>query len=145
MAEMCVREDMQTRPDPSKPHTKGKRQRINLRALSRAMGWIYHMIRANKCAGMRPDRSYPEFSKIASIRISAGYLVDMTWLSAILWPIAGGQSPAGGTTGLPPNKRVMKQLAGLIKNYRTAGLYEEGTAPVGKRSSRLRPQGDVKT
>jgi hypothetical protein len=99
-----------------------------------ALGWIKNQIDRGEFPGAKAGDFYPLlFRDSVHPNPNGAYLVNLTWYAAFY-----GESPEGkvlpiATSLTPEQAAAMQRLAwDVIKNYPGAGLYEEGSASVGK-------------
>jgi len=128
-------EELQHRLTPMLP-AGTKRPRIIPSSL--AMGWIKNLIDHGQLPGIQPgtfysllfnDQVHPADGPIHG-SANGGYLVDMTWFSALYRQPAAGHVLPVETTFTPAQLEVINRLTwDVIKNYPDCGLYEEGTTP----------------
>jgi hypothetical protein len=106
-----------------------------------AMGWIRNMIDHGKFGSAKPGSFYPLLFNDqvhpadAAIHGTAngGYLVDMTWFSALYREPPEGKVLPIETTFTPEQVHLVNQLAwNVIENYPDCGLYKQGTDLCGK-------------
>jgi hypothetical protein len=118
----------------------GKPPRVLPTAL--ALGWIRNMINRGQFPDLAPgsfyqgffaDHLHPSADAIHGGGANGSYLVNLTWYGAFYRHSPEGRVLPLGTTFTPQQAILVQGLAwDVIKNYPDCGLYEEGTAPVGK-------------
>jgi hypothetical protein len=120
---------------------EGKRPRII--PVSLAMGKARSMIDRGEIPGVAPGESsyYATlFEDQVHVNATGCYLVDLVWYAAMY-----GESPEGkllpvATTLTAAQAAILQQLAwDVVKNYPDCGLFEEGSAPVGKPEFSIEP------
>jgi hypothetical protein len=123
-------EDLQTKV--LQTHRNGKKPRVLPSAI--AAGWLKNWLDHGKIPGIAPAE-FPWIMFHDNFHPSpiGAYLVDMTWYAAFY-----GRSPEGKVLPVdtelnPVQAAALQRLAwDVVKNYPDCGLYEEGTAAVGK-------------